>query len=138
MVGLHIGGQSKQLKIVATFDGVSPIGIDDCANISRKLNDLLSETLLTETNYVLEISSPGADKPLLFPKQYHKHIGRELEITKKDQSKAKGRLKSVDEEKLSLEFETVKKENNKKVKNTVLLEIPFSEIIESVVIISFS
>ena len=76
------------------------------------------------------MSSPGADRPLKLPKQYFKHIGRQLEVETSDGEKLTGSLVSVDEVKISIEAEVSKKE-------TAIKDIDFKDIKEANVIISF-
>jgi ribosome maturation factor RimP len=135
LVGLNVSGRSDQMKIKAYFDGILPLSIHQCSEIAYKLNKLLSETLLTNLDYTLEVSSPGADKPLVNSKQYYKHVGRELEVTKHDSNKIKGVLKGVNEHSIILELEKI---ITRKEKKKELIEIPFSEIKNSMVMISFN
>jgi ribosome maturation factor RimP len=96
--------------------------------ISKQIDEYLS---FDEDDYfTFEVSSPGADRPLKLPKQYYKHIGRELEIETLDEQKFTGILKTVDDGKISIASQVSKKE-------TLDVDIEFKNIKESNVIISF-
>ena len=83
-----------------------------------------------EDYFTFEVSSPGADRPLKLPKQYFKHIGRQMEVETLDEKKLGGILKTVDENKISLAIEVSKKETKDE-------QIEFKNIKEANVIISF-
>ncbi len=57
------------------------ITIDQCAQISRELRTFLEgQRTLGDTDFRLEISSPGMDKPLTMLRQYPKNVGRRFSI----------------------------------------------------------
>ncbi len=65
----------------AYIDKEGGITIDDCTLISRKLSDLLDEQdFITEDNYMLEVSSPGLDRPLKKDKDLERSIGKDVEV----------------------------------------------------------
>ena len=78
--------------------------------------------------YRLDVSSPGTDRPLIYLKQYSKHIDREFEVSytsAEKKKKLKGKLISMNGEQLT--FFTDKE-----------IEINFNDIIKAKVLISFS
>lgn len=56
------------------------VSIDDCANVSRALNDILDaqEDLIPGEAYNLEVSSPGADRILRKPWHFEKAVGKKI------------------------------------------------------------
>lgn len=56
------------------------VGIEDCELVSRYLSDRLDEEDPIESNYILEVSSPGLDRPLLKDEDYVKYAGRLVDI----------------------------------------------------------
>lgn len=56
------------------------IGIDECENFSRAVEELLDADDLIESNYVLEVSSPGADRKLEKEREFLYYIGREVDV----------------------------------------------------------
>lgn len=53
---------------------------DDCEKISRWLSDKLDEEDPIKQNYVLEVSSPGLDRPLISDKDFARFTGSRIEI----------------------------------------------------------
>ena len=53
---------------------------DDCEKISRFLSDKLDEADPIQQNYVLEVSSPGLDRPLISDKDFARFTGSRIEI----------------------------------------------------------
>jgi len=59
-------------------------------------NTVVENNLLSEDLHIM-VSSAGADKPLVDPRQYKKNVGRELEIVLNDDQLLSGLLESADE-----------------------------------------
>src|SRR5712675_103177 len=121
----------KPWKFTVIVDGDQGITIDDCAAVSRALNESLEIEI--SDPYTLEVSTPGLDHPLKLKRQYKKNIGRGLKVVKKDKSIVNGVLKETDEEKISIETETGQGKKTE-LKN---IEIPFTEIEKAFVTVSF-
>ena len=128
-VKMHSNG-----KLVILVDGEKGIGIADCAQISRHVGFHLEEENIVEDAYNLEVSSPGIDAPLVLPRQYVKNIGRQLAIKMADGSKKEGKLTGMTED--AVIIEEVIKEKGKKAE-TIEVVVPFSQITETKVLISF-
>lgn len=139
LVDVEIGGSQAMKKVTVLIDGDQGISIEDCAKLSRKLSAILEENELIDTAYVLEVSSPGIDLPLKLKRQYIKNTGRRLSITLSDGQIKTGKLEEVKEDSLLIQEETIEKSagKSKKVKLTPV-EIPFSEIKKSNVLIAFN
>ena len=56
------------------------ISINDCENVSRYLSDLLDESDPIPNAYMLEVSSPGIDRPLRNKDDYERYKGRNVDI----------------------------------------------------------
>jgi ribosome maturation factor RimP len=85
---------------------VGNIDIDDCALVSEKLSQKLDETDPIPTAYFLEVSSPGAERPLRNDKDFKKAVGRHVNITTKEPiegaSQFEGELLSFEDGKLTV------------------------------------
>ena len=57
------------------------VSIDDCARASRALEARLEADALVNERYVLEVSSPGADRPLKTAADWRRFVGRQVIIT---------------------------------------------------------
>lgn len=132
IVDIVASGKSGQRKIALIVDGDQGITIDDCAEISRQLSKALDDSQLIESNYLLEVSTPGVEHPLRMKRQYIKNIGRRLKVKLKEKL-LEGKLSAVNENEITLIEET----GTGKKKETQEHVIPFSEIDKAFVLISF-
>lgn len=66
------------LRIYIDKDG--GVGIDDCETYSRAISDKLDELDPINDPYVLEVSSPGADRKLITEREFNHYIGREVDV----------------------------------------------------------
>ena len=77
-----IGGESDPtLQVMAERPDTRQLTIDDCADLSRRLSDVLDSADPIETAYRLEVSSPGIDRPLTRLKDFSDWSGHEARIT---------------------------------------------------------
>ena len=120
-------------KVEVFLDGDQGIDLDTCRDFSRYLEGLLDSGGQLGEDYTLEVSSPGATRPLVLPRQYPKHVGRTLEVRSSDGNRLEGLLKEAGPESIALEVTTGKGRK----KETNLISIPFDEIAECRVKISF-
>jgi ribosome maturation factor RimP len=76
------------------------IGLDEIAKASQAINPLLDSTVLIEQKYVLEVSSPGIERPLSKPDHFKRFVGSKVLVkTVKPISKRKqfkGKLTEAD------------------------------------------
>lgn len=74
-----MGGKRKTLQVMAERpDGHMDVG--DCAELSRKLSEALEAADPISENYVLEVSSPGIDRPLSGSGDFERFAGHEARI----------------------------------------------------------
>jgi ribosome maturation factor RimP len=74
-----IGGKTKTLQIMAERpDG--NMDVEDCARLSRALSDFLDREDPIEGEYVLEVSSPGIDRPLTRLTDFSRWSGHEAKL----------------------------------------------------------
>jgi ribosome maturation factor RimP len=77
------------------------VGVDDCALVSRDLSAVLDVEDVIPGGYVLEVSSPGLDRPLRGPEDYRRFAGRRVKVVMREavdgQSFFKGQLGGVAE-----------------------------------------
>jgi ribosome maturation factor RimP len=53
---------------------------DDCAMISRSLERFLESRAMVGPRYVLEVSSPGFERPLRWPEHWRRFVGRQARV----------------------------------------------------------
>jgi ribosome maturation factor RimP len=58
----------------------SGVTLDDCVRVSRELEPYLDTEAALSPSYVLEVSSPGVERPLVRPRDWRRFAGREVVI----------------------------------------------------------
>lgn len=58
--------------------GESAVTVTDCAAVSRAVNELLETSPEAPVDYILEVSSPGVERPLVRPRDFERFAGREV------------------------------------------------------------
>jgi len=61
-------------------DAENGIGVDDCEKVSRQVSGVMDVEDPIQTEYTLEISSPGMDRPLFRPEQYEAFAGHQVQL----------------------------------------------------------
>jgi ribosome maturation factor RimP len=72
-------GSNWFLRVYVDKDG--GIDIDDCGRISEYLSAKLDEKDPIPTAYFLEVSSPGAERPLKKPRDFERAVGKHVYLT---------------------------------------------------------
>jgi ribosome maturation factor RimP len=80
-------------RIVIEIDHADGVWIEDCAELSRFLQEKMGDEL---GEYELEVGSAGLGQPFKVEQQYKNHVGDEVEVLQQDGKKLTGVLKSVD------------------------------------------
>ena len=62
------------------IDKPGGIAIDDCQAVSEKLSDLLDEADPIKQSYILEVSSPGLERPLKKDGDFERFRGEDVEV----------------------------------------------------------
>ncbi|HQA48364.1 MAG TPA: ribosome maturation factor RimP [Bacillota bacterium] len=62
------------------IDKQGGVTVEDCQRVSETLSDVLDEVDPIEHSYILEVSSPGVERPLKSQRDYDYFRGREVEI----------------------------------------------------------
>lgn len=120
-VTVHVNG-----RVELFLDADTGVDLELCRRVSRALEERLDETQLLGEKYTLEVSSPGPKRPLTAPRQFPKHVGRELTVAIDDERAVTGTLEAVTDAGLTLTEEVVRRdERNKRIKETLRHEIPF-------------
>lgn len=100
-------GRRRMLRIVV--DSEEGVELDACAEVSRAISEKLDESdAMGDEEYVLEVSSPGADRPLSEHRHYVRAVGRLAKLTLNDGAELVARILAVDEDGLDLEVPGVK------------------------------
>ena len=133
LVDLNI---SDSYKITVTLDGDNGVTLQDCIDISKVIDQNLDRE---EQDFSLEVASAGVSSPLKLVRQFKKNIGRTIKVKTISSEEIEAKLTMADDEKITLEWQAREPKKIGKGKETVdkKLEIPYENIKEAIVIISF-
>ncbi|MGK5631352.1 ribosome maturation factor RimP [Streptomyces sp. URMC 123] len=124
-------GKRRVLRIVVDSDG--GVQLDECAEVSRVVSEALDESdVMGGAPYVLEVTSPGADRPLTEPRHYRRATGRLIKASLVEGGELIARIVSVDDDGLELEVPGVKG------RKPTARRIAFAEIAKARVEIEFN
>ena len=123
-------------KISIVLDGDFGVNLQDCIDISKAVENKLDRE---EQDFSLEVASAGVSSPLKLVRQFKKNIGRTLKVKTIASEEVEAKLTSADDEKIILEWQAREPKKIGKGKETVeeKLELPYENIKEAIVIISF-
>lgn len=116
-------------RITVIADGDIPLNLDTVAALSRSASALL-DALEFDAPYVLEVSSPGVQRPLTEVKHFRRAHGRKVEVTLTDGSVLSGRVGLIDDDVLALVVRAGRDFNRRK--------LPLSDISQAVVQVEFT
>jgi ribosome maturation factor RimP len=135
-VVVHASARPPRITVIA--DGDNPLDLDTIATLSRSASQLL-DTLDADTGntqdtgqYVLEVTSPGVDRPLTSEKHFRRARGRLAELALSDGSMLTGRLGGIDN--ATLRFVLPAHGG----RPPTVREIPLRDVIKGVVQVEFS
>ena len=98
-------------RIVIEIDHADGVWIEDCAELSRFLQERLGDEL---GDYELEVGSAGLGQPFKVAQQYINHIGDTVEVLDQEGKKVLGTLKSVDGRDFVVTIQEKQKQEGKK------------------------
>lgn len=79
-VGLEYFPQGRRSMLRLYIDAADGVTIDDCEQVSYQVSGVLDVEDPIKSAYVLEVSSPGDDRPLFRPEQYVRFTGRRVTV----------------------------------------------------------
>lgn len=97
-VHVQSAGRREVIRVVVDRDG--GVDLDLIATLSRDIAEVLDGPGLGAAlpgAYVLEVSSPGVDRPLTEPRHWRRAVGRLVEATLADGTVVTGRIEAADE-----------------------------------------
>lgn len=72
-------GQDMFLRVYIDKDG--GVDLTDCSYVSERLSDKLDEADPIKANYMLEVSSPGAERPLKTKEDFKRYINENINVS---------------------------------------------------------
>lgn len=119
-------------KIEVFIDSDPGVTFKQCQRLSRSIEAYLDESTIIGSKYILEVSSPGIDRPLKFKRQYPRNVGRKIELTKIDGTVITGKMTTVESNFITIEIA------GKKKKEVTKVDVPFDEIEKTKILVTFS
>lgn len=107
LVGLEHSSNPKNPVLVVYIDRPDGVGVDDCEAVSREVAAMLDVDDPIAGHYVLEVSSPGLDRPLFTPAHFAQFAGETVQVSVFEpvagRRKFKGRILKVEGTAIDLE-----------------------------------
>lgn len=129
LVDIEFVKEGQDYFLRAYIDKPGGITIDDCVDVSRKMNDLLDEHDFIKEKYIFEVSSPGLDRPLKKDKDFKRSLGKNVEVRtfKKinGEKEFEGELVSFDEKTFTISINNEEMTFTKKDVSLVRLAFDF-------------
>jgi len=94
---VQIASPGTHRIVTCVVDGPTPLNLDQVTVASRVISELLdSASLMGETPFTLEVTSPGVDRPLTQPRHWTKNLTRLIKVTLNNGETIIGRLTEFD------------------------------------------
>ena len=143
LIDVLFRGKKGNRVIEIYIDGETNVSAEDCAKVSSEIDIQLENIPDIGSNYRLDVSSPGVDRPLKFLKQYPKHLNRKFDVAYMfgdETKKISGKLIRINGNDLIFYVNSnlSKKQANMPDSSTGETIINFNNIINAKVIVSFS
>jgi ribosome maturation factor RimP len=127
-----IDARAHPPRITVIADGDIALDLDTIATLSRSASALLDAGMGIQGRYVLEVSSPGVDRPLTSEKHFRRARGRKVELALADGTQVTGRVGEMRGGTLMLVI------RNGLARDWGVRVVPLDEIVKAVVQVEFS
>jgi len=102
----HSGGRRPVLQVMVERADRAPMNVDDCADVSRTISAVLDVEDPIPGEYVLEVSSPGIDRPLTRLSDFERFAGFEAKVETEmpieGRKRFRGRLERVADDRVRM------------------------------------
>lgn len=123
-------------RVPADGDSTAPVpslSLDEVADATRLVSEALDRAdAMGEQPYVLEVTSPGVDRPLTEPRHFRRNVGRLVALTPREGEPVTGRLVRAGQEGLTVEVPATKKVAARCV------DLAYADLARAVVQVEFS
>ena len=104
---LALAGSGNATTLRVRIDRSEGVTLDDCERVSKSVSALLDQADPFPTHYELEVSSPGAERPLRNLEEYRRFVGRRANVRYRvgdSEQVAEGRLTAVSDDMIELQL----------------------------------
>ncbi len=123
VVDIELAGSARRPTVKIFIDKEGGVTLDDCERVSRAVSAVLDVEDPIRTPYVLEVSSPGLDRPLRGLKDFESSVGKLARVITKEaiggQTFFVGRIAEVKGNMIRLLIENKEKEE---------IEVPYEKV----------
>ena len=130
LIELSVQRRTKKIAIEIIADRIGGgITIEECGQINRQLNNIIEQQqlLAADQDYVIEVCSPGLDRPLKTAVDFARMIGRQVRFCLLQAVEQKyeyvGEVKSIREQ------EVVISSSEEKIKSQRVFSLDYTEIV---------
>jgi ribosome maturation factor RimP len=127
-----IDSRARPPRITVIADGDTALDLDTIAALSHSASTLLDAVDGIESHYVLEVSSPGVDRPLTSEKHFRRAHGRKVEVELADGAQVTGRVGEIADNTLMLVV------RDDRARDWIVRPVPIEDIVKAVVQVEFS
>lgn len=107
LVHIELTVQDKSNVLRVYIDAPGGIRVDDCERVSRQVSAILDVEEPLQSAYLLEVSSPGLDRPLVQPQHFQRFAGERARVVMNvgvsGRRKFVGELMEADEQRVLIE-----------------------------------
>lgn len=103
LVDVRKRGAGKRLSLHVRIDLAESepghgVTADDCVRASRAIEAWLDDTGVLGTAYVLEVSSPGLERPIRWPEHWRRYVGSDVRVKLPDQGRVRATVLGVQDD----------------------------------------
>jgi len=138
---VRVSQVARRRRVEVVVDGDDGVSLDAVSDLTRVVSDVLDGpegvVVMGDQPYVLEVGSPGTDRPLTLPKHWRRAEGRLVRAVLTDGGEATGRVLDTDEDGVLLELEVPGKKKGQP-STTQERRLAFAEVAKARVEIEFN
>ena len=96
-------GKRRIIAVIVDQEEKNP-NLDEVTVVSREVSNILDNySQLGDQPFTLEVTTPGVDRPLVFPRHWQNNLGRIVKVVKIDGQTVSGRISSVSDVSAAIE-----------------------------------
>jgi ribosome maturation factor RimP len=127
-----IDARADPPRITVFADGDTALDLDTIAKLSHSASTLLDAEKSIQGGYMLEVSSPGLDRPLTSEKHFRRARGRKVELLLADGTQVIGRVGEICGGTVTLVV------RDDQARDWAMRAVPLAEIVKAIVQVEFS
>lgn len=109
-VSVGAQGRRRLVRVVVDLpDGPGGVGSDALAEVSHAVSTALDEADVIDGSYLLEVSTPGTDRPLREPRHFRRALGRLVRVRTQSGERVRGRIVDSDDDGVVFDVDGVRR-----------------------------